>query len=395
MARSRMANNQNTEEMTFAACFRKIWTAALLVALAGCHGARQVQVAPAPQVQEHARNVILLIGDGMGLAQITAGMYRNGNRLHLEAFKVVGLHKTYSANNLVTDSAAGATAFACGVKTYNGAIGVDPDTAAVTTLLEEAEARGLATGLAATSTIVHATPAAFIAHVRERHMYEEIAEWFLRNEVDFFVGGGYKYFAERKDKRDLVNELKRRGYAVHDWRQGNFGSTTLDPSTNFGFFTAEGDPPRKLDGRDDYLVEVAERAPAFLQARSDKGFFLMIEGSQIDWGGHALDAEYIVSEMIEFDEAVGRALEFAKKDGHTLVVVTADHETGGFSINPGSAMDTTVAGFSSFYDDDHTKGAHTAVMVPVFAYGPGAELFRGIYENTAIHDKIRQALGWE
>ncbi|RMD71272.1 MAG: alkaline phosphatase [Bacteroidetes bacterium] len=331
----------------------------------------------------------------MGLAQITAGMYRNGNRLHLEDFKVVGLHKTYSASNLVTDSAAGATAFACGVKTYNGAIGVDPDTAAVTTLLEEAEAKGMATGLAATSTIVHATPAAFIAHVKERHMYEDIADWFLKNEVDLFVGGGLKYFTARKDGRNLVNELKDKGYIVRDWREGAFGSVTLDPSVNFGFFTAEGDPPRKLDGRDDYLIEVAEKAPAFLQTRSDKGFFLMIEGSQIDWGGHALDGEYIVSEMIEFDEAVGRAIEFAKKDGHTLVVVTADHETGGFSINPGSTMDTTVAGFSSFYDKEHTKGAHTAVMVPVFAYGPGAELFRGIYENTAIHDKIRQALGWE
>ncbi len=373
-----------------------MWLSVWLLIAIGCGGTRSTAVSAPPLPEQRATNVILLIGDGMGLAQITAGMYRNGNRLHLESFEVVGLHKTYAADNLVTDSAAGATAFACGVKTYNGAIGVNVDTMAVTTLLEEAEARGMATGLAATSTIVHATPAAFVAHVAHRHMYEDIAEWFLRNEVDCFVGGGWKYFAERqKDQRNLIDELEQKGYVVGSWRTHRFADMPLDASANMAFFTAQDDPPRKLDGRDDYLIDAATRLPRFLKQRSDKGFFLMIEGSQIDWGGHAVDAAYIVSEMIEFDEAIGRALAFAKEDGHTLVVVTADHETGGFSINPGSTQDTIVAGFSSFYDADHKRGAHTAAMVPVFAWGPGAELFRGIYENTAIHDKIRQALGWQ
>ncbi len=380
---------------SFALRFRKMLLAGLLLVGLGCHGPRHTQHTPPVLPEEPAANVILLIGDGMGLAQITAGMYRNGNRLHLEEFEVVGLHKTYSADNLITDSAAGATAFACGVKTYNGAIGVDPDTAAVRTLLEEADSRGMATGLAATSTIVHATPAAFIAHVKARHQYEEIAEWFLRNEVDLFVGGGYKFFAERQDGRNLIEELEAKGYVLGRWSESALAHFFPSPSAKCGYFTAEGHPPSKLDGRDDYLVQVAERAPAFLQQRSDEGFFLMIEGSQIDWGGHAVNAEYIVSEMIEFDEVVGRVLDFARRDGRTLVVVTADHETGGFSINPGSSMDTIAGGFSSFYDAARTRGAHTAVMVPVFAYGPGAELFRGIYENTDIHRKIRQALGWE
>ena len=133
-----------------------------------------------------AKNVILMIGDGMGLTQITAGLYSNNNRLNLERFPVVGLHKSYASNNLVTDSAAGATAFSAGLKTYNGAIGVDPDTVAHQTILEEVEKLGKSTGLVATSTIVHATPASFIAHVKSRQMYEAIALDFLKTEIDFF-----------------------------------------------------------------------------------------------------------------------------------------------------------------------------------------------------------------
>ena len=149
-----------------------------------------------------AKNVILMIGDGMGLTQISAGMFANGNQLNLEKFPIVGLHKPYSSNALITDSAAGATAFACGVKTYNGAIGVDKDSTAVKTILEEVEERGLATGLVATSTIVHATPASFIAHVKSRNDYEDIAADFLKTEIDYFVGGGKKIFrpAQRRTK---------------------------------------------------------------------------------------------------------------------------------------------------------------------------------------------------
>ncbi|MEZ4985473.1 MAG: alkaline phosphatase [Saprospiraceae bacterium] len=139
-----------------------------------------------------ARNIILLIGDGMGLTQISAGLYSNDDYLNLERFPVVGLHKSHSSNNLVTDSAAGATAFSCGVKTYNGAIAVDPDTMVLRTILEEAEQRGKATGMVTSSTIVHATPASFIAHVKQRSMYEDIALDFLDTEIDFFVGGGKK-----------------------------------------------------------------------------------------------------------------------------------------------------------------------------------------------------------
>ncbi len=331
-----------------------------------------------------AKNVIFLIGDGMGLTQITAGLYSNGNRLNLEKFPVVGLHKNYASNNLITDSAAGATAFACGKKTYNGAVGVDPKKNPMPTILEIAEENGFSTGLLTTSTIVHATPASFIAHQPQRKMYEEIAADFLTTEIDIFIGGGKKFFDRReKDDRNLYKELEEKGYVVSDYFKEELDSIQIDPERNFAYFTADKDPLPKAQGRE-YLPTASKKAMNFLNEKAQKGFFLMIEGAQIDWGGHANNSDYIISEMLEFDEVVGAALEFAKNNKRTLVVVTADHETGGYAINPGSKMDSLVTGFTSDY--------HTATMVPVFAYGPGAEAFSGIYENTEIFYKFREAM---
>lgn len=333
------------------------------------------------------RNLILLIGDGMGLTQISAGLYMNNNRLHLEEFPVIGLHKPYAAGKLITDSAAGATAFACGVKTYNGAIGVDADTMPVPTILEEAESRGMATGLVATSTITHATPASFIAHVPSRRMMEEIAAHFLETELEYFVGGGLKYFNRRKsDDRNLVQELEQRGYRISNYVMEDFDKMAIDYSKRLAYFTADADPLPAAQGRD-YLLPATKLGPLFLKKASPEGFFLMVEGSQIDWGGHANNSDYIISEMIDFDRAIGAALEFARNDGETLVVVTADHETGGYALNPGSKMGAVEGAFTSDY--------HTATLVPVFAYGPGADLFGGIYENTDIYHKMRRALGLE
>lgn len=342
---------------------------------------------PPARLEKHPKNVILMIGDGMGIGQISAGMFLNGNHLNLENFKIVGLHKSYSSDNLVTDSAAGATAFSCGKKTFNGAIGVSTDTLSCKTILEEAKENDYATGMVVTSTIVHATPASFIAHVDSRQKYEEIAEFFLSGKVDFFVGGGKKYFDRRaKDERNLIEELQKSGYVCSDYFQEDFENVKINPDKKFGFFTADEDPLPASQGRD-YLPDASGAALKYLKDQNKKGFFLMIEGSQIDWGGHANNSEFIITEMIDFDKAVGEVLDFAKKDGNTLVIVTADHETGGYSINSGSSLDTIVAGFT-------TKG-HTAALIPVFAYGPGAELFGGIYENTSIYDKMRAAFGFQ
>lgn len=335
---------------------------------------------------KNAKNVILLIGDGMGLTQISAGLYANNNKLNLEQFKEIGLHKSYSADNLITDSAAGATAFACGQKTYNGAIAVNTDTASIITILEEAEAKGMATGLVATSTIVHATPASFIAHVKSRNMYEEIAAQFLNTDIDYFVGGGKKYFDRREtDDRNLIKELEAKGYQMSNYFEEDFDSVSIDPAKNFGYLTSDADPITVSQGRD-YLLPASQKGIDYLnQKAGDKGFFMMIEGSQIDWGGHANNSDYIITEMLEFDQVIGKVLEFAKADGKTLVVITADHETGGYSINPGSEMGKIVPGFTSDY--------HTGTLIPVFAYGPGAEMFSGIYENTTIYNKMKKALG--
>lgn len=339
-----------------------------------------------PEIR-YPKNIILMIGDGMGLAQISASMYLNRKGSYLEQFPVVGLQKTFSGNNIITDSAAGATAMACGVKTYNNAIGVDMDTIPVQSILELAEKNGLATGLIATSPVTHATPASFISHVSHRQFMEEIALGFMDTKIDFLVGGGKKYFDRREsDDRNLYQELKDDGYYVNDYFNQDIFETYINHKKNFVFFTADGDPPQASSGRK-YLPYISSRGATFLKKRNDKGFFLMIEGSQIDWGGHHNDAEWLITEMDDFNTAIGRVLKFAKKEEETLVIVTADHECGGFSINYGSTKDELVTAF--------THNGHTADMVPVFAYGPQAELFHGIYDNTEIFEKMKKALRLE
>jgi len=330
-------------------------------------------------------NIILLIGDGMGLTQITAGMYTQGNRTELERIKCIGLQKTYADNDVVTDSAASATAFACGVKTYNTAIGMDKDTLPVKSILKFAQDNNMSTGLIATSTIVHATPACFFSHNKYRRNYEEIAADMVGSDVDFFVGGGKKYFERRTiDDRNLIDELKKDGYVISDFAQKDIVDITPALDKKFGYLTADTDPIPVSGGRD-YLIPASELGLEYLDAKSaDNGFFIMIEGSQIDWGGHSNLLDYVVSEFMEYDKVIGMALDFADKDGKTLVVVTADHETGGLAIQPGSTMDSLEAAFTT------TK--HSGTMVPVFAYGPGAENFQGIYENTEIFEKLKNLL---
>lgn len=336
-----------------------------------------------------AKNVIFLIGDGMGLTQVSAAAIKNNNDLYLMKFPVIGIHNCQPSEGLITDSAAGATAFSTGQKTYNGAIGLGADSTSYETILEQCEAIGMATGMVATSTIVHATPASFIAHRPSRKQYEEIASDFMNTEIDYFVGGGKKYFDRRsKDDRNLIKEMQNKGYVVNDYFKDEFQNLTIDPQSNFAYFTADDDPIPYSKGRN-YLQSASKAGMEFLKIHGDpndtEGFFMMIEGSQIDWGGHANDADYVISELLEFDNAIGEALRFAQADGETLVLVTADHETGGMAINSGSTSDSLNISFSSGY--------HTATMIPVYAYGPGAELFSGMYENTAIYEKLRLVMG--
>lgn len=361
--------------------------ACLLLLFGSCTATRETAAPPPafPQVElAKPRNVIFLIGDGMGLPQITGAMYMNNNISVFERFKNIGFHKSSASDNLVTDSAAGATAMASGVKTYNGAIGVNARKESVPTLLEMAEQKQMATGLIASSSITHATPAAFIAHVAGREDKEGIAVAFLDTPIDLFIGGGLDYFSRRKtDERDLVAELTAKGYRITNFIDQDIQQLDITTDKNIGYFTANAEPLPVSQGRD-YLLPATTKALEFLDERSPNGFFLMIEGSQIDWGGHANDANYVVKEMHDFENIVAAALDFAARDQSTLIVVTGDHETGGFAVQPGSKLNDIQVAF--------TTKSHTALMIPVFAEGPGAEAFRGIYENTAIFDKIKAAL---
>ena len=337
------------------------------------------------EFREYPTNIILLIGDGMGLTQISAAMYSNNNRLALAKFPVIGFHKSHAADELITDSAAGGTAIACGIKTNNGNIGTDENGLATVSILEELDSLNFSTGMIVTSTIVHATPAAFAAHQARREMYEEIALDYLDTNVDLLIGGGRQYFQNREmDDRNLIIEFENKGYIVMDQLYTTMNKIKWPLDKNLLYFTADKQPLTVSGGRD-YLSFAVRQGVQYLEQKSNKGFFLLVEGSQIDWMNHANDGRGVVMETLDFDRAIWEAIQYANKKGNTLVLVTADHESGGMSIEADSKMNKLKYGF--------TTNGHTAAMIPVFAYGPGSSLFRGIYENTSIYHKMRAALG--
>ncbi|MDY0098059.1 MAG: alkaline phosphatase [Bacteroidales bacterium] len=323
------------------------------------------------------RNIILFIGDGMGTAQVYSAMSASDTPLFLERFSYAGFSKTFSADNYITDSAAGGTAIACGTKTNNGMIGVTPGLTAVSSITEIAQKNGLATGILSTSAVTHATPASFVAHNPGRGNYEEIAKDFLSGTADVFIGGGEDHFRNRSDGADLTVSLREQGYDV---------VYTLDDlkksrSEKIAALLAKEHMPPASDGRAGMLREMTIQAIRLLSQDKD-GFFLMIEGSMIDWACHEKDIDYSISETLDMDEAIGAALEFAEKDKKTLIVVTADHETGGLTLTGGNMNNKTVR--AEFIE----TGSHTGVMVPVFSYGPGAARFSGINDNTFFFNEF-------
>jgi alkaline phosphatase len=360
-----------------------------LVFISACGSSNSVTYyTPETANLKQPKNIILMIGDGMGLTQVSAALYSNKRPLNLERFQHIGFHKSYAAGELITDSAAGATAFACGIKTYNGAIGVNVDSIPQRNIIEEAEEKGLATGLVATAFIVHATPAAFFAHQPIRVFHENIAADLLKLDIDLLIGGGKKYFDRREtDDRNLYKELRQKGYVVSDFLTKELQQLSFKPTHKIIHFTADRHPVPVTAGRN-YLPFASRVAPKFLKGMGgENGFFLMIEGSQIDWAGHGNEGDLMIAETLDFDRAIGEVLNFAEADGNTLVIVTADHETGGMAINPGSKFGNLKTAF--------TTNGHTASLVPVYAFGPGAEEFKGIYENTAIYHKMRKLLNFD
>jgi alkaline phosphatase len=336
--------------------------------------------APAPEMP---KNIILVIGDGMGLAHISLAEYLHKPPSPLQQMPVVGLQKTHSDNQLETDSGASGTAMSCGVKTFNSAIGVAPDSTPVTSIFELARDRGMKTGFVVTSSVVHATPASFYAHVSSRGSYEEIASQLVYSGVDVFVGGGEKYFYDRNsDRINLLHSLKNQGYEVIRSMdgQGKFNLEKISKDYKIACFTAFEDPIRATMGRT-YLPAMAVKGMEALEKRSDKGYFMMVEASQVDWASHANDEDWLALEMQDAYDMMEALLEKVKSDGNTLMIVTADHECSYMSIK----------GKRSPRIEFNSK-VHSSQMVPVFAIGPGSEEFAGIYDNTELFQKMKKLL---
>ena len=319
-------------------------------------------------------NIILLIGDGMSIPQIYASMLTTDSPTAFEQFPVSGLVKTTSKSHKITDSAAGGTAIATGNKTNNGMIGMNADSIPVPSILEILSDKGMKTGVIATSYITHATPASFVAKNINRNNYEEIANDFANCEkVDLLIGGGRKHFNQRTDSIDLIKQMQSEGWNYYD--------TLINIDTNSEkilVLADEGHLP-SYPNRGDFLPNATTLALKNLENKN--GFLLMIEGSQIDFAGHNNDSTYLVNELLDFNNTIGVALDYAKEKQNTLVIVTADHETGGLTIiDPEGRYSKTEFHFSN--------GSHSPLPVPIFAFGPGANKFSGIMDNTDIMKKI-------
>jgi alkaline phosphatase len=329
------------------------------------------------------KNIILMIGDGMGTTEVYAAYTVNKGKLNIERAQYVGFSKTSSANSYITDSGASGTAMATGKKTNNRFISVDIDSTPLKTILEIAEDNDLSTGLVATSAITHATPATFICHNTSRYDSSGLAEDFLKTDIDIFIGGGRIHFEERADSMNISDSLRNNGYTI----VYRLDDIKEEDNNNIGCFVSDKHPSSVINGRGDYLKDATKIALSRLK-KNDNGFFIMVEGSQIDWGGHGNDIVYQISEVLDFDMAVGEAMDFADDNPGTLVIVTADHETGGLALVGGDIKNGEL-------QVKYSSSDHTAVMVPVFTYGTGAEKFAGIYENTELFYKMLNLYGFE
>lgn len=326
------------------------------------------------------KNIIIMIGDGMGISQVSASVLTNANSA-FRRFSITGFSITCSADKLITDSAAGATALACGERTKNGAIGVDEMGKSILSLFELAKQKKRSTGVVVTSEVTNATPAAFLGHTTDRHNDELLAKQFTSLETDIVVGGGKRYFipetsgGKRKDNVDLLAKLHENGYAVLN----DFESLTKSDSKKF-YALLENEALKPAEKRDYSLSDLTKKALHSL-SQNENGFVLMVEGSQIDNGGHDNNQEQLVNELTDFERAIETVLDFAETNKETLVLVTGDHETGGTAITGGEIGGENLK-------IDFTAKSHTAVMVGVFAYGPQCEMFSGINENYRLGKKL-------
>ena len=325
------------------------------------------------------KNLIYLIGDGMGLAQMC--MLEVENDYAPTAFteaEHVSLITTRSANNRVTDSAAAGTALACGAKTNNSTLGMGPDSARLTSMMELARDKGLATGLVVSCYLQHATPGAFYAHQPKRHLYDEITDDLVASNFDVMIGGGTRWLTE--EHRTTLTE---QGYTLAFTREEALAAT----STPLLAMVEEEYLPQAPE-RGDFIPRATAKALELL-SKDEDGFMLMVEGSQIDGAGHGNNAAHLLAEMQDFEQVVRLAVDFANTHPGTLVVVVADHETGGLSM-PSGKSDFTLS--ESGIDYRFGTGSHSAIRVPAYLYGTGSDRFEALMDNTELSNRIMELM---
>ena len=357
-------------------------------------------------IDEKAKNIILLIADGMSLSQITAYRMMKGSlneRISMDNFPYSGIVLTHSYNAAVTDSASSATAYSTGFKTNNGVLGLDKDLNVLENLTETIDKFGFVSSLISTSEVTHATPAAFASHVDLRWKTDIISSQMIDSKVATILGGGRYFFipeeegGKREDGINLLNEINQSHILLTQKNDLSNISGSLNKQV-LGLFADEH--LRDEDKKDNHklepsLAEMLEYSVSRSNLLIDQGcagFFVMAEGSQVDWAGHSNDFDYLIREMEDFDEAVDLALEIAMERKDTLVVVTSDHEVGGLLIEPSNPIDNSLDEVKFSFNTAVGGGTHTGVPVPVYAYGPGSENFTGTLDNTDIYYAMLAAL---
>ena len=325
-------------------------------------------------------NVILMIGDGMGLGHVASAMYANGGELTVTSLRSCGWVRTQSASSFVTDSAASGTAYATGSKTHNSGLGVDKDNQPLENIPELVQKHGVVSGVVTTDRITGATPAAFYAHQSSRKETDGIWGDLPGSSLIFFAGADAKSFKKAPEAARKAIEEKYKVVTSLD-------DESLKNAPRVGYLPEKAAGQSKHKGRGDYLPATTAYAIDFLKAhcQKNKGFFLMVEGAKIDHSAHGNDYQGVVEETLDFDKAVEAAIRFAEKDGKTLVIISADHETGGLIARAKSEEEGTIsASFSS--------RSHSPMPVPLFAYGPCSQYFTGVQENSDVALKIKSIL---
>ena len=401
-----------------------------------------VQCTNTDVTKKHAKNHIFFVVDGMGASHITgARLYKGGPEANLamDQMPYTGFVKTHSSSDYTTDSAAAATTYATGLKTYNRSIGMsdpkkDPSGASIplTTIFDSAQKAGKSVGLISTARITHATPAAYYAHVKDRSMEDQIAEQLVDANIDLIIGGGRRFFVSqseggsRQDEKNLLNQFQEKKYEIAK-TEAEFKNLNLKTDKKILALLEDDHLAYDLDRTDDQasLTDYVDVAIKYL-SQNPKGYILVIEAGRVDHASHANIARHTFGDMLAFDKALARSLEENTKN--TLVVATSDHETGGLSLNGYAPYETATGekllgnhkrkadaplsdhglvgwasgpGFNSALKvDENNKNFqhkatypapvayHTAVDVPIMASGPGADQFIGFMDNTEIAKKV-------